>query len=200
MIDHGLSLLTLYIMWKARGLTAATDPTPEEVSYRDKLKECRDSLVDRLIEFAAGTQSNTSDGVRRAVGGLLPVSPGRPCANTYSQAFQNLMNLHILFSPSQGDGNALPTAALALKLSEEVQARCTGFVQAEIERYAEELHDLTASDQDLSEEVGSDEQADDYDSINAIRTSLTLTNFKLSRKHQSEQQVRIETSTIEKAS
>ena len=77
------------------------------------------------------------------------------------QAFQNLMNLHILFCSAQkndADGGVLPMASLALTLDDEVQYRCAGFIQAEIERYAEENDDGTApgtgnaSDSDSSNE------------------------------------------------
>ena len=67
MIDQALNLLSLYIMWKTRGLTSATDPSPEEIRFREKLKASRDVLLEKLLEFAVGTQSNTSEGVRRAV-------------------------------------------------------------------------------------------------------------------------------------
>lgn len=52
------------------------------------------------------------------------------------------MNLHILFCPSQSiapDGSRLPTAALPLTMDDEVQYRCVGFIESEIERYAEQL-------------------------------------------------------------
>ena len=68
MVEQALSLLTLYIIWKARGLTNSDEPSPEEARLRDRLKECRDALLEKLLEFAIGTQSNTSDGVKRAVG------------------------------------------------------------------------------------------------------------------------------------
>ena len=71
------------------------------------------------------------------------------------------MNLHILFCPSQStapDGTPLPTASLALTLDEETQFRCAGFVQAEIERYAEELDQSSPHDSDDSEAEGSDDQ------------------------------------------
>ena len=67
MLDQALNLLTLYIIWKSRGLTSAPEPSPEEISFREKLKEARDTLLDKLLEFAIGTQSNTSETVRRAV-------------------------------------------------------------------------------------------------------------------------------------
>ena len=60
------------------------------------------------------------------------------------KAFQNLMTLHILFASSaeeDAEGKPLPLSSLALSLSDELQYRCAGFVQAEIERYAEELEE-----------------------------------------------------------
>ncbi|KAI0772878.1 hypothetical protein BD413DRAFT_622407 [Trametes elegans] len=139
MVDRALQLLTLHIMWKARGLPAGTELSPDEIQFRDNLKEERNSLLEKLVEFAVGTQSNTVEGVRRA-------------------AFQNLLTLHILFCPSETtapDGTRLPTAALPLSLDDEVQYRCAGFVQAEIERYAEELAEDTPE-----EEHNSDEESD----------------------------------------
>ena len=67
MVDRALQLLTLHIMWKARSLPAAAELSPDEVQFRDKLKEERESLLEKLVEFAVGTQSNTVEGVRRAV-------------------------------------------------------------------------------------------------------------------------------------
>jgi cohesin complex subunit SA-1/2 len=53
------------------------------------------------------------------------------------QAFQNLLNLHILFCPSQ-DLEA-EDSPLSLTLDEEVQLRCAALVQAEVERFMEEV-------------------------------------------------------------
>lgn len=62
-------MLTLHIIWKARGLTAAdAELSPEEQRFKQKLREQRESLLEKLLEFAVGTQSNTAEGVRRAVG------------------------------------------------------------------------------------------------------------------------------------
>ncbi|THH30478.1 hypothetical protein EUX98_g3693 [Antrodiella citrinella] len=136
MIDQALQVLYLHVLWKARALTSAPEPSEDEVAFRDKLKEQRDALLERLLEFAVGTQSNTAEGVRRA-------------------AFQNLMNLHILFCQSPGDA-PLPTSTIALSFTDEVQYRCAGFVQAEIERYAEELEELAPDAEDESDEEESD--------------------------------------------
>ncbi|KAI1786918.1 hypothetical protein LXA43DRAFT_975514 [Ganoderma leucocontextum] len=136
MVDRALQLLTLHIMWKARSLPAAVELSPDEIQFRDKLKEERESLLEKLVEFAVGTQSNTVEVVRRA-------------------AFQGLLTLHILFCATEitaPDGSRLATAALPLSLDDEVQYRCAGFVQAEIERYSEEITEEHPEDHRSSEE------------------------------------------------
>lgn len=68
MVDRALQVLTLHIIWKARNLTAtAGEFSPEEQRSREKLLEQREVLLEKLLEFAIGTQSNTAEGVRRAV-------------------------------------------------------------------------------------------------------------------------------------
>ncbi|KAI0752734.1 hypothetical protein C8Q80DRAFT_1248983 [Daedaleopsis nitida] len=142
MVDRALHLLTLHLMWKARSLPAAAELTPEELQFRDKLKDERESLLEKLVEFAVGTQSNTVEGVRRA-------------------AFQGLLTLHILFCATETtapDGSRLPTAALPLSLDDEVQYRCAGFVQAEIERYAEEFAPAAPEEHASSEEEDEEDE------------------------------------------
>lgn len=78
-----------------------------------------------------------------------------------------LMNLHVLFCPTEtdaADGASLPIASLALHLDDEVQYRCAGFIQAEIERYSEELGENTpsaenSSDDDDDSSASEDDQA-----------------------------------------
>jgi cohesin complex subunit SA-1/2 len=67
MISQALNLLGLHILWKARGLTAEAEPSPEEHRFRETLKEQRESLLEKLTEYAVGTQSNTAEGVKRSV-------------------------------------------------------------------------------------------------------------------------------------
>lgn len=56
------------------------------------------------------------------------------------QAFQNLLNLHILFCPPRdSEVEDPPRTLLSLSLDEEVQLRCAALVQAEIERFAEDV-------------------------------------------------------------
>ena len=59
------------------------------------------------------------------------------------------------------DGTPLPISSLALTLDDEVQYRCAGYIQAEIERYAEFLDDEDDDDDDVQQsdaEGGSDAQ------------------------------------------
>lgn len=70
MVEQALHVLTLHIIWKSKDLPKpqpGQEPTADEEKYRDALKQQRDSLVEKLSEFAIGTQSNTAEGVKRAV-------------------------------------------------------------------------------------------------------------------------------------
>lgn len=51
-----------------------------------------------------------------------------------------MLDLYVLFSPVNAvdsEGAPLPTAMVPLTLDDEIQYRCAGYMQAEIERYAE---------------------------------------------------------------
>ena len=67
MIEQALNVLNLHIIWKARGLTSAVDPSADEIQYGESLREQRESLMEKLVEYAVGTQSNTAEGVKRTV-------------------------------------------------------------------------------------------------------------------------------------
>ena len=91
------------------------------------------------------------------------------------QAFQNLMTLHILFASTaeeDAEGNPLPLSPLALSMGDELQYRCAGFVQAEIERYAEELEEAKphreGSDNESS--LSSDSELGDLPAINTKKS------------------------------
>jgi len=57
----------LHVLWKTKGLPAEDEPTVEEIRYAEVMKEQRVSLIEKLVEYAVGTQSNTVEGVKRAV-------------------------------------------------------------------------------------------------------------------------------------
>lgn len=66
MIDRALNILTMHIYWKTQRLTTDAEPDPEA---KRVLAEQRDSLLEKLTEYAVGTQSNTVEGIKRAVSG-----------------------------------------------------------------------------------------------------------------------------------
>ena len=84
------------------------------------------------------------------------------------KAFKHLLDLHVLFSARQtvsADGTPLPIVLLALSMDDEVQYRCAGYIQAEIERYAEFLDDEDADDARKSD---ADESSGDENEGNQI--------------------------------
>lgn len=81
----------------------------------------------------------------------------------------NLMNLHVLFAPEvidlSGPSPSPISAMRALTLDDEVQYRCAGFVQAEIERFAEELAESGQNnDQEQGGNADEDEDSQHSDS------------------------------------
>ncbi|KAF9011840.1 hypothetical protein BDQ17DRAFT_1396897 [Cyathus striatus] len=143
MVEQALNVLRLHVLWKAKGLSVENDSSPEDIRFREVLVEQRDTLLEKLIEYAVGTQSNTVEGVRRA-------------------AFKYLLDLHVLFCASErltADGRQLPTATIALSMADELQYRCAGYIQAEIERYAEltgENADPKPNDENSDDDGSSD--------------------------------------------
>ncbi|KAK7019893.1 SCD domain-containing protein [Favolaschia claudopus] len=138
MISQSLQLLTVHVFWKATRLRIVdpedeNEEAPEQAEILDKVKEQRDSLLEKLVEFAVGTQSNTAEAVTRT-------------------AFMCLMNLHMVFGPAH--------QIAAVTLDDEVQFRCAGYVQAEIERYAETLVGPDGAEQDAND-GGDDEKEND---------------------------------------
>ena len=56
-----------------------------------------------------------------------------------------MLDLYVLFSPVNAvdaEGAPLPTAIVPLILDDEIQYRCAGYMQAEIERYAEVISEM----------------------------------------------------------
>lgn len=70
MVEQALHVLALHVIWKTKDMprTQSTKEfTPDEEKVRDIVKQQRDSLLEKLVEFAIGTQSNTTEGVKHAV-------------------------------------------------------------------------------------------------------------------------------------
>lgn len=67
MVSETLSVLTVHVIWKTKTLPPGTNRSPEEERLADGLMEQRASVLEKLVEYAVGTNSNTVEGVRRAV-------------------------------------------------------------------------------------------------------------------------------------
>lgn len=65
MISETLNLLTMHIIWKTKSLPSPR--TQDEKKIAQTLLDQRAALVQKLIEFAVGTQSNTVEAVKRVV-------------------------------------------------------------------------------------------------------------------------------------
>src|SRR6266702_2162661 len=66
MIDQALNVLTLHVIWKARRLPTEVQPSPDDTRLRETFLAQRETLLKRLVEYAVGSQSKTTDGIRRA--------------------------------------------------------------------------------------------------------------------------------------
>ncbi|KAJ3840935.1 hypothetical protein F5878DRAFT_43352 [Lentinula raphanica] len=159
MLEQSIQLLTICIMWRIRRLfSTASTHTSDENQLRDNLISQRDSLVDKLIEYAVGTQVQ-GNGIVESVKRV---------------AFKSLLDLHILFLSAQDNAeDMLPSLALAM--DDEVQWRCAGYVQAEVERYADALDRGKKSDSskevDESEDSNEDHSPDNEDGQSKARNS-----------------------------
>jgi len=70
MVEQALHVLVLHVIWKTKDVPRTRprkELTPDEEKVRGVVKQQRDSLLEKLVEFAIGTQSNTTQGVKHAV-------------------------------------------------------------------------------------------------------------------------------------
>lgn len=82
------------------------------------------------------------------------------------QAFKHLLDIHVLFTPSEivgADGAPLATSTISLSLDDETQYRCAGYVQAEIERYVDSLNESLEGEKSGK---GSDDENSDEEPAN----------------------------------
>lgn len=67
MVSETLNLLTMHIIWKTKSLPSQETRTSDDKKAAQTLLEQRTALVQKLIEFAVGNQSNTTEAVKRVV-------------------------------------------------------------------------------------------------------------------------------------
>ena len=110
------------------------EETEDNMPSHDAYIESRSTLINKLVEFSIGTQSNTSEEVQRV-------------------AFKQLMNIHVLFSQ-----HGSPDPLLVLELDDEVQIKCGEWIEREVEKFAEEIEELTEDEERASQREGSEEE------------------------------------------
>ena len=74
MVSETLNLLTMHIIWKTKSLPPQGSHTPDHKKAAQTLLEQRTALVQKSIEFAVGTQSNTAEAVKRVVSYTLDLA------------------------------------------------------------------------------------------------------------------------------
>jgi cohesin complex subunit SA-1/2 len=164
LIENSLGVLSLYIMWKTHAVVQTQDHAQKNALV-EALVDKRDTLLDLMNSFVAGSHGNTASGVQQ-------------------EAFRHTLDVYIMHgnmaaasdaaeAAAQQNGGAdaaaagrpkLP-AAMRLECPVEVQHRCAGFIQAELERYAEELRASFPSDApaDAESELSDAEEEQDED-------------------------------------
>lgn len=66
MVDRALQLLSVHIIWKSHNVIQNAGAM-EDSELQENLREERDLLLEKLTEYALGTQSNALLSVRRTV-------------------------------------------------------------------------------------------------------------------------------------
>lgn len=68
MLEHVIAVVCTYVLWKSRVVLADNSrANTEEHALRQALKQQRDSVVDSLIDFVVGEESQVTELVKRAV-------------------------------------------------------------------------------------------------------------------------------------
>ncbi|KAF8688572.1 STAG domain, partial [Rhizoctonia solani] len=146
MMNESLQLLVLYVAWKARLLQTSPMAEDDRTKAYEELKEIRDALTERLVQFSVGTQTNTIEGVKRS-------------------AFQCLLNLAILFQPHRSiEEDTASKQPIPMTLPDELQLRCKDYIQTEIEQYIDLLdEEREDSDEQASNDGDSSSLSEDED-------------------------------------
>ncbi|GAA5939798.1 hypothetical protein JCM10213_007796 [Rhodosporidiobolus nylandii] len=128
MIEHALNVLGTHLIWQLQSLAVETRQAGSaDVGALVVVQERRQALLERMEEFAVGNETNAAEGVKQVALAFL--------LNIYSISRQ------LTSSAIDPEGHL---SDLKLTASDELQARCAGYVEAEIERYAEQLAEAAA--------------------------------------------------------
>ncbi|KAF8337116.1 uncharacterized protein EI90DRAFT_3044949 [Cantharellus anzutake] len=114
LVQNCFNILTQYVTWKVNKQRPESSSSQEGSSFGEPDLERRNALLRLLQDYIGGNNSNASEAVKRT-------------------AFQNFVVLHILFPSDQVH------ASLAIKMDDRLQYQCAGFMQAEAERFHEDI-------------------------------------------------------------
>lgn len=199
MIEDALKVLTLYLTWQTKTLVMTSAPASALV---EDLLEKRTTLLDLMLEFVGGGVSNACTGVQRVVSWKFELETKPSGSLTCSllllcpfllQAFDKLLHIHLMYNSisiatesAQPEGESEDTSSpklpkeLRLTCEDETQFRCAGFVQAEMERYHEQVsgekpasssEEKNGKDGDSDSDMDSDEDEDGNPKLTAKKTS-----------------------------
>ncbi|GAA5880996.1 hypothetical protein JCM1840_007214 [Sporobolomyces johnsonii] len=136
MIEHALSILRTDLIWQLQAVAVEVrEADAVELGVVVALSERRQALLNRTEEFAVGNETNAAEGVKQVALGVL--------LDLYVVS-QSITSSHI-------DPNAR-LSELRLTCSDELQARCAGYIEAEIERYAETLAEEREEEKEADED------------------------------------------------
>ncbi|KAK4699710.1 cohesin complex subunit SA-1/2, partial [Phenoliferia sp. Uapishka_3] len=144
-VERAINILGYHLIWRMQKLVRGPEDNAIEIS---EVVEQRNNFTEKLEELAVGTSANAGEIVKQAAVVLL-------------------LDIHMLcgsLTSALVDPNGR-FVDLKIECGEELQARCAGFVEAEIERYgetfAEEAEEATQKDGEEDEEDDSDDDAAD---------------------------------------
>ncbi|KAH7106865.1 hypothetical protein BKA62DRAFT_631828 [Auriculariales sp. MPI-PUGE-AT-0066] len=126
LVEQCLQVLYRHIVWKARRFVGNSFAGDEHV--RQLFKEQRDNFLAKVTEFTIGNVSKSCENVARA-------------------SFQHMLSLHVLFGQT-AQAHSTDASDLVLVMDDEKQYRCAGFVQSEIEKFAEEIREERESQEE----------------------------------------------------
>lgn len=180
MVENALQLLFLNLLWRASDLvmmdaiTTESEDSEYEVK-RSQLNQSRDDLYQLVVDLSVGSTSNSTDSVK-------------------SKAFKILMELAILFTNSRSkEFSTEISKRSSIEYSEEIQLRCMGYVEAEIEQFAQECR-FNADEED--DEENDNEASEGDDSSDDEGRSKTKKKTKATSKSKQAKKTKKQESTL----
>ncbi|TIA69903.1 hypothetical protein E3P91_03380 [Wallemia ichthyophaga] len=175
MVENALQLLFLDLLWTVSELVklqpTTTDNEDSEYEFKKmQVKTLRDNLYHLAIDLSVGSTSNSTDSVK-------------------SKGFKILMEIVILFADNRPKELSTEVSKhTSMEFSEETQLRCMGYVESEIDKFAEEIHVNADNDDDeAAEEIQNDKQSSDEDEAPKIKKRKSKTTPKKQAPKQNKQ-------------